>query len=180
MVKALNASLDRDLSAMLEQHNGGQMWNLFVYGVGGGVEDLVFRNQSMRRLSEDLPLLTDFILFAQVGHEAAHLASVPKLAARDGTQPVVYLDLSEDLLAYPIASSVNLSFDLYARYIEALNEHYGEVASDTSEMRFPLRVPGLVGSDANLVKMLSAKRFDPYTNNRPDVQTWLAKVHEAA
>ena len=168
---ALGQPLDPQLAALLARANGweldGRNWGLSLKDVGGK-NDLSSYNRSLRRMRDDLPRIIDFVLFGQWGHQAAYLATVPALAAADGTQPVMWVDLNEDLWTMPMASSVDRALDLIARYLER--------DRDRGEITFPWDVPDLIAADAPLVHAIEAGAFKPFTICGEEVAALIDRV----
>src|SRR5207237_7724668 len=76
----LGAPLDPFLRALLLRTNGARLWDIYLYGGDGSANELLTINQDMRRISDDLPDLADFVLFAQIVHDESNLALLPALA----------------------------------------------------------------------------------------------------
>ena len=159
----LGAPLDPYLRVLLSRFNGGRLWDLYLYGGKGSPNELLTINKEMRLVSDDLPDLSDFLLFAQIGHQATHLAVMPALANSEGLQPVAYLDLNEGMKVLPLASNVDACFELLARYLEMLVVRSGDVEKGAMELLFPWHLPDLLASDEALMRLVNQGKFDRYT-----------------
>jgi hypothetical protein len=116
------------------------------------------------------------LVFAKEDRLAYYYAMVPGLANEKRLQPVVKVDIHEDLYALPVASDLNRFFDVYSRYLEALVKapYYEEDGS--SALIFPWQVPEFIGRDKPLVEMIRAGRFDFLMERNADAQEWVREV----
>jgi hypothetical protein len=175
--------LDPQLAALLRRADGaflyGRNWEHSIRRSGelvdfGGPEDLADCGGTWRLLRDDWPRIGHFILFGQYGAQARHAATVPALAGTGGTQPVVHVDINEELYVVPLASSVDRWLHLTVRYLE-------RVGSDkaTSDLGFPRDVPDLVAEDSALVALLKAGAFAPFVGEDRFVLDFIAQVIKA-
>jgi hypothetical protein len=114
-------------------------------------------------------------IFAGEPHMAYHYATVPSLADEQGRQPVVRVDVYEDPFALPVASNVDLFFDAYSRYLEALIALPSGRERGVSMLTFPWDVPRLLGRDGRLVELIQEGHFDPLMPGL-EARGWARKV----
>jgi hypothetical protein len=124
---------------------------------------------------EQLALPT--FVFAGEPTMAYHYATVPSLADEQGRQPVVRVDVYEDIYAQPIASDVDRFFEAYARYLEALVT-LPEARQEAGLLTFPWEVPDILGRDGRLVELIQEGRFDSLMLNA-ETLGWARKVVNA-
>jgi hypothetical protein len=123
------------------------------------------------------------ILYAMVLGYFWYFATVPSLAERGGTQPVVFVDDYDELPIYPIASNVDRAFVLYARYCDRQLSAGGSLKHPASgeDVFHPLGLVEDIARDRPLVAMLEAGRFDdlilPDAEDREWVQSILRASH---
>jgi hypothetical protein len=129
-----------------------------------------------KRLREQLALPT--FIFAGEPMTAYHYATVPALSDADGRQPVVHVDIYEDIYAMPVASDVDCFFDAYSRYLEALLALQGGREEGASLLTFPWGVPEIIGRDGRLVELIHQGRFDSLMVNA-EALGWSRKVVNA-
>jgi hypothetical protein len=105
-------------------------------------------------------------------------ATVPGLADAWGRQPVVHVDIYEyDPKIMPVASNVDLFFDSYSRYLEAVVAHASYQESEEIEFTFPWDSTELLARDERLVELMRAGRFDSLMKHVDDsTWRWAAKV----
>jgi hypothetical protein len=175
--------LDPQLAALLRRANGaylrGRNWEHYINSFGklrdfGGPEDLDNCGGTWRLLREDWPRIGHFILFGKYGWQATYEATVPALAAADGTQPVVDVDIHEDLRVTPLASSVDRWLHLTVRFLERAGSDKG-----TSELLFPEDVSDVMAEDSALVALLKAGAFAPFVGEDRYVLDFIAQVIKA-
>jgi hypothetical protein len=138
-------------------------------------EDNVWWSQGYR---QQLTLPT--FLFAAEPFMACHYATVPSLADDQGRQPVVMVDVNEEPYALPVASNVDHFFDTYSRYLEALMALPDARKEKGALLSFPWDVPGIIGRDAALVRLLRAGSFAPIMKTTGSTSEWVAQVLAAA
>lgn len=170
---------DPQLAAMLRKNNGGLLWRLHLYGGPGASNDLVERNRSLREIRDDIPFLTDMILFGEAAYQAVFWATIPALARPDGIQPVVYLDFNEVPKILPIASSIDRAFYLLGQYLEILKSRFGSINVGAGEYFFPWDIPDLVAKDQDLTQLLNSGKLDVYTKTDPEAAEWVKKIKNA-
>ena len=169
---------DPCLRALLSRTNGGRLWDVYLYGGDGSANELLTINQDMRRISDHLPGLADFVLFAQIGHQATHLAVMPALANSEGLQAVAYLDLNEGMKVLPLASNVDRCFELLARYLGLLALQSRDVEKGAMDLLFPWDVPELIAGDDDLFRFVNQGRFAGYMGEDSDVKDFLRRINE--
>jgi hypothetical protein len=114
-------------------------------------------------------------VFAQDDRLAYFYATVPGLEDAKGRRPVVWVDVYEDLYAVPVASSVDMFFDTYARYLErALDTREDEEAPPPRP--FPWSASGIIARDRELVAGLQAGRFDFLMPQKEELRQWVSQV----
>lgn len=148
--RALGASVDPDIAVVHERCDGGLVWRIHVFGRKAVVQETLDR----RRGRPYDAFLKDLVLFAKFDGLAYYLATVPALADEAGRQPVVHVDLHEEPVIEPVASSVDGCFAL-------LDEHVSRTKvlpfdEPQAEPYFPESVARSIGSDARL-RMLTAR-----------------------
>lgn len=153
----LGSSLDPELRALLEQHDGigirGDRFSLFVHGVTGN-NTVEWATRGLCSLAGDFAYpFGDLVEIAQWGHQASYLCCVATLADDEGRQPVLWIDTHENPYALPVGSSVNRTVDLLGRYVDQLA---------ASERTFPWEVADLIRTDAALVELARGGAFDPW------------------
>src|SRR5262249_22262530 len=87
------------------------------------------------------------------------------LAAADGIQPVVDVDINEELHVMPLASSVERWLNLTVRYLK-----------ETPDLNFPWEVPDLLAEDSALVALLKAGAFAPYVGGDRELADFITQV----
>jgi hypothetical protein len=175
--------LDPQLAALLRRADGaflwGRTWEHSIRRSGeltdfGGPQDLADCNGTWRLLRDDWPRIGHFILFGQFGAQARYAATLPALAAADGTQPVVDVDINEELQVTPLASSVDRWLNLTVRYLERAGSDKG-----TSDLLFPRDMTDVMAEDSALVALLKAGAFAPYVGEDRYVLDFIAQVIKA-
>jgi hypothetical protein len=184
----LDQPLDPLLAATLARFNGATLAELGLFWMDDTPYGLGPFNA--RRRADDAWPLKDTLLYSMFLGVPYYLATIPNLADSNGVQPVVYINLSIDMEVMPIASSVDMAFDLYARYLEtkasrneSLAREHGSIEAGTRGRRgffFPRSIPALVAEDRRLVQMLAANRFKAFTAIDADLPDWSACVLAAA
>jgi hypothetical protein len=172
----LGSTLDPYLRVLLSRINGGQLWKLYLFGGEGSPNELIGINRDIRLISDDLPELVEFVLFGQIGNQATHLAVVPSLANADGYQPVVVLDLNEDIKVVPVASNVDRCFELLARYLDLLVVRWGDVEEGEMNLLFPWDGQDLIARDEDLIKLINQGLFDKYAGVGSDSRKFLDQI----
>lgn len=175
--RRLECPLDPVLAALLQRANGGVVWELNLYGIGNPSCELIALNEGKRATRKDLKRLLDFVLFCKLDYRPEYLATIPSLAdARDGKQPVAYLDLNEGIKVLPIASNVDRVLDLTARCLESMFARYGSVEDGASEERFPWDFPQEAANDDDFLRLLATGCFDRFISKEPEVIEWMVQV----
>ncbi|WNG33495.1 hypothetical protein F0U61_07595 [Archangium violaceum] len=179
----------------------GELEGFFLYRVDN-VSDLARENEEVHWGWPEV-FRTSLIVFAGEPALLYCFATVPGLADADGVQPVVKIDPYEDVVAIPVASSVDRFFDAYSHALERRMElirqeaefnarfeaEFGPsapdslrtlVSKDTPGTHFPWSVTDLMARDASLVELLRAGRFDFLMGGSEDIHQWVEKVLAAA
>ncbi|RKG69592.1 hypothetical protein D7V80_08410 [Corallococcus sp. CA054B] len=89
---------------------------------------------------------------------------------------MLYLDMQEDLLVVPVASSVDQLLNQLARFMELLPGEPDFVPGRCSTTTFPFAAAGLVAQDTALVEMMRAGRFDGLVTRDAESQRWMQQV----
>jgi hypothetical protein len=180
---------------------GGESGGFYLYRADS-VNELVDENEQVR---EGWPeeLRASLGVFAGEPALLYCFATVAGLAGEEGAQPVVKVDPYGEVVAIPIASSVDRFFDTYShfleRQVELIREEAGfrarleaefgppapgslrELQSErTARINFPWEVPDLIARDEPLVGLLRAGRFDFLMGGCQDIHKWVGKVLAAA
>lgn len=146
----------------------GELDGFHLYRVDD-VSDLVRENEEVRWGWPEV-FRTSLIVFAGEPALLYCFATVPGLADADGIQPVVKIDPYEDVVAIPVASSVDRFFDAYSHALERRGE----------PIHFPWGLPDVIARDTPLVELLRAGRFDFLMGGCQDIHQWVGKVLAAA
>lgn len=180
---------------------GGELEGFYLYRADT-VRELVDANERVR---EGWPeeLRASLSVFAGEPALLYCFATVAGLAGETGEQPVVRVDPYEDVVAVPVASSVDRFFDTYShaleRQVELIREDAGFKArleaefgppapdslralrsKDRPRITFPWEVPDLIARDEPLVRLLQAGAFDFLMGGCQDIHKWVGKVLAAA
>jgi len=179
----LGTPLDGDLARLLATHDGCRLrlggWRFTLYPVGTD-EGLVYQNEGLRRLSNDYlePYpFSELVVFAQKGLQATYFATVPKLANSSGRHPVILVDTHEDPWALPIASSVDGTFTLLARYLDFAIGRSGP--EGPAEYDLPFDVPQLLVEDGPLRSLVQSGALDPFVRGDSVVQEWVRQTFDS-
>ena len=116
------------------------------------------------------------VLFGQVSNLAYYYGVVPALADARGVQPVLYIDMQEELLVVPVASSVDWLFNQLARFMELLPGEPDFIPGRCSTTMFPFAAAGLIAQDTALVEMMRTGRFDGLVTRDEESQRWMQQV----
>lgn len=166
----LGTPLDPDLHDLLKRHEhvrvSGDAFGLFIYGVTGP-ETIESSTRGLRSMADDGHVYPfgGLISFAQYGYQASYLCCVPALAAPDGRQPVLYVDTYETPWAMPMASSVERTLIVLARYLE--------MRAAGLDRTFPREVPEIIREDRQLVELARSGAFEPWVGGERD---WTAAL----
>lgn len=171
----LGVPLDSGLKDFFRIINGGQIWRLSFLPYAPPPSRLLSINRSIRDARGN-GRLSRTLLFAQLGHQPTFISTFALALSVGQAQPVTYVDLAEDALLVPIASSVNACLELLAAYLQALEERSGSVDSGLMEWIFPWTVPDLVGRDRRLVELIQQGEFDSNDFADPEVRDFLIRV----
>jgi hypothetical protein len=121
------------------------------------------------------------VVYAEIRGNAEYFATVPPLAERGGTQPVVFVDQHDDQPIYPMASNVDRAFELYARYCNRQLREGGSLQyPDTGESFYPLELVEDIARDRPLVALLEAGRFDDLILPDAECREWVQKILRAS
>ncbi|NNB98167.1 hypothetical protein HI113_30145 [Corallococcus exiguus] len=116
------------------------------------------------------------VLFGQVSNLAYYYGVVPALADARGVQPVLYIDMQEELLVVPVASSVDQLFNQLARFMELLQGEPDFIPGRCSTTTFPFAAARLIAQDTALVEMMRTGRFDGLVTRDEESQRWMQQV----
>jgi hypothetical protein len=177
----LGQPLEQTLRALYHEHRSvcwsSPEFSLTIYPLEGP-DALEWRNVSLRHSGADyMPPypFDDLLAFAQYGHQASYLATVPALASKDGEQPVLYVDTHEDPWAVPIGYSVDATFALLSHYIDhRATKQLGRVG--LVEINFPLDIPDLISTDAVLSELVVSKEFEAWTRGDESIHEWICRT----
>ena len=143
------------------------------------VDDDVNELESENRLEPGSPLerlaFPVFIFGGEPGLAYSY-ATVPSLADEQGLQPVVLVDTYEEPYALPVASNVDMFFDTWSRYLEALVAQPDYTQYGSATLTFPWGTPHLLAHDRKLVGLLRAGRFQPLMKKTDSTARWVAQV----
>lgn len=120
------------------------------------------------------------LVFAKEDRLAYYYATVPALTSESAVQPVVKVDVHEELYAVPVASDMDRFFDTYSRFLESLVESPFYEEDGSAALVFPWDVPELIARDHPLVEMLRAGRFDFLMDKNADARQWVSQVLAAS
>jgi hypothetical protein len=171
----LGVPLDSGLKVLFGVINGGHIWQLSFLPYAPPPGRLLSINRSIRDARGN-GRLSRTLAFAQLGHQPTFLSTFALAHSGGQPQPVTYIDLAEDPLLVPIASSVDGCLELVATYLQALEERSGSVESGLMEWIFPWTVPDLVSRDGRLVKLIQQGEFESNDFADPEVRDYLMKV----
>jgi hypothetical protein len=171
----LGSTLDPYLKELLSRYNGGRIWNLYLYGGDSSPNELIRINRDLRLIRDDLPELTELMVFGQTGNQATQLAVVPSLTDA-GYQPVVFLDLNEEIVLVPVASNVDRSFELLASYLDLLDLRTGNIQEGEMDLIFPWDVTDLIARDKDLNELIKQRAFDKYVRGGSDSNNFLNRI----
>jgi len=180
---------------------GGELEGFYLYRADS-IGDLVDANERVRKGWPE-EFRASLSVFAGEPALLYCFATVAGLAGENGAQPVVKVDPYEDVVALPIASSVDRFFDTYSHSLERqvvliredaefkarLEAEFGPPAPGslreldaerTPRITFPWEVPDLIARDEPLVRLLRAGRFDFLMGGCQDIHQWVGKVLAAA
>src|SRR4051812_27404247 len=125
--KLLGSPMDPMLAELYSRCDGGRFGDLEIFGFGCEEANEVLRwNDFDRALALEFhPQIAKCIQYGKEMGEPRYLATVPSLADPQGIQPVVCIDDFTGLHFYPLASSADKAFDLWARYAEPRLRKHG-------------------------------------------------------
>ncbi|NOJ92246.1 hypothetical protein HMI51_04715 [Corallococcus coralloides] len=170
----MDAPIDPILAGLYSRAGRATLGDIELYRPGSGPEGVLDVNAWLRSRGQ-VPL-PSCVLFGQVANLAYYYGVVPGLADARGVQPVLYLDMQEELLVVPVASSVDQLFNQLARFMELLPEEPDFVPGRCSTTTFPFAAAGLVAQDTALVEMMRAGRFDGLVTRDAESQRWMQQV----
>jgi hypothetical protein len=171
--RVLGSPLDPMLAAVYSCFNDARLGELAILSLDEIERDGPFRPGDGR---ED-----NLILYAMTRGYFSYFATVPSLAVRGGTQPVVFVDDYDDRPIYPIASDVDRAFELYARYCDRQLRAGGSLQHPApGESFYPLGLEEDIARDRPLVAMLEAGRFDDLILPDAESREWVQKTLRAA
>ena len=174
--------MDPLLASFYARCDGGLFGDLQILGFGTERQAIGAWNESLRESRQDIhPQLASCIEYAKEAGAPHYLATVPSLANPEGVQPVVMLLQYVDLSIYPIASSVDKVFDLWARFSDLRLGRYGRLdvyMIDVLDCHL-WREHRLLAEDEELVRMLGSGSFDPLVGDETDREEWTQAVIQA-
>jgi len=178
----LEEPFDPYLATLYARCNGGRLGHLRLFQ-GVGDRGLMTRNLEIR--SEADSRHRQVLRFATLDSTAYSLGTVPSLAASDGPQPVVMASDYIDFDVFPLASTVDRAFRLYALYCETCLRKYGgkldwNPAGEADNVSFPFHFVREVAQDRELVRLLEDGRFEALTAPAPDSRDWVNQILAAA
>jgi len=177
------APVDPLLSSLYAQADGGEIGDLLLYSFDDKSNwNLIRDNSYLRDRQHDTPSLAHQVLYfgTEVGM-AYRFAVVPSLAQPNGVQPVVYLDEFESIHVYPLASSIDRMFDLWARFCEARLTKHGRLDEwmiGVVDIHI-LNEVRLVSEDEILIRMMKEGRFDSLIGEDAEGHNWVKRVTQA-
>jgi hypothetical protein len=178
-------ALDPDLRFLLSHHDGirintnsfGRSWGFGIV-VGGIHSDpsLSSFTGRLRSIPRDNPVDFGFefdqlVPFAQFEHLDYWLCCAPSLAAVDGTQPVLFVDLFENPYGIPIASSVGAAFSVITPFMDQL--------SDGNAVNFLDAALHLSQSDTRLAELNASGAFEPWRGVQVDANHGLGVLRDS-
>ena len=170
------------LAELYSRFDGGRLGELYISSFNLHRDSLVPLNERSREHAE--MRIQKLLCYGGIGGLAESFATVPSLAAPDGTQPVVYFESYMDKTIVPFASNVDRAFALYARYcdeqISLCGSLLDEPPIDRSALLFPDSYVEQVAQDEPLVRMLREGRFDELVLPDEDSREWVQNVLSAA
>jgi hypothetical protein len=165
--------LDPQLAGMYQRIGGAELSRLSIYRPDLEWDGLVPWNMELRR-GGFTPFLASLVFAVKTGF-SYYLATVPRLADSRGVQPVVHVDGYEGH-AIPVASSVDLFFDTYSRYLELMVVDPEYIYCKVPEVTFPWGVPQLIANDEPLMELIRAGRFDFLTRDDEEGHQWTQRL----
>jgi len=180
----LGASIDPVLAKFYDYADGGKLGDLRLFHFGeNSIWNIVTQNTFIRDIRKGEPPWTNEVLYfgLEVGASCG-FAVVPSLSRADGVQPVLYVDEYEEIHAYPIASSVDNLFSLWAGYCELRLKRYGVLETWKVDVQANLLTDDarVVVEDTELVRMMKEGRFDRIIGEDAEGRNWVKQVLEAS
>ncbi len=170
----LGQPLDSMLAAVYGRVGRSRLGGFSLHAPGEGEYGLRWMNELLREDGRG-PFL-ESVVFGQLPSLAYHFAVVPRLADREGLQPVIFIDDNIEKQVLPIASNVDRFFETYALALEDFASVTDEQHRDWSDMDYPPPSPDLAAQDRALVELLEAGRFDGLVSTDPESQGWIQQV----
>lgn len=157
---------------------GGEDEGLLLHQFDDQMDGLTLGSEQRRRGTQE-PFYSS-VIFGSVPAFPNYYATVPKLADSQGRQPVIFIDATEEVQVLPIASDVDLFFELLSRYFERMVRDESFQLEGFSDLLFPQDVPDLAARDRALVERLVAGDFDFLLTRTEGTRKWLSRVRKAA
>lgn len=170
----LGAPIDPFLAGLYSRMGRATFGDIELYRPGSGPDGILDVNTWLR--GRGLVPVSSCVLFGQVANLAYYYGVAPGLADARGVQPVLYLDLQEEPLVVPVASSVDWLFNQLARFMELLPKESDFIPGRCSTTTFPFAAAGLIAQDTALVDMMRAGRFDGLATRDAESQRWMQQV----
>jgi len=182
--RVLGASFDAQLAALYACTNSTALGDLLLYGFDDKPDDnLVNLNTDLRTCEIGHPFeMSEIVYYAQEANHAYRFAVVPSLTNVEGVQPVLYLDEYETPHIYPLASSVDRAFDLWAQFSEMRLKNYGRLDTwmlDDVYEHITYEII-LIAQDKELVRMMKAGNFDRFIGDDREMRAWMESIIRAA
>ncbi|WP_147470084.1 hypothetical protein [Corallococcus sp. AB049A] len=170
----LGTPVDSMLAGLYSRVGRATLGDFELYRPGPGPDGVLDVNAWLR--GRELAPVSSCVLFGQVANLAYYYGVVPGLADARGVQPVLYLDMQEELLVVPVASSVEGLFNQLARFMDLLPGEPDFVPGRCSTTMFPFAAAERIAQDTALVEMLRAGRFDGLVTRDEESQRWMRRV----
>jgi hypothetical protein len=169
--------LDPHLAEAYQGLGSAEFGPLTLFGPHSGERGLFGDNEELRKY--DWEPARSMLIFGKETGFAYYHGTVPRLANRQGLQPVVHIDCHEAIYVFPIASSVDRFFYLYSRYLELLVADPGYGQPFAKVINFPWGMTPHIAQDEPLMEQVLAGRFDFLVERRRDALEWLHELRTA-
>ncbi|RKG93536.1 hypothetical protein D7V88_02285 [Corallococcus terminator] len=166
------------LASLYGRTGRATLGDFVLYRPGAGADGALDVNAWMR--GQGQAPFASCVLFGQVANLEYYYGVAPGLADAHGVQPVLYVDVQEELLVVPVASSVEALFRQLAGFMDLLPEQPDFVPGRCSTVMFPFAAAELIAQDRPLVDMMRAGRFDRLVTRDEESQRWMQQVLAAS